>query len=86
MKEEKKEVDAAYSEFSKRIDTSALLKKIEEAEKMKLAMLIAPSTTTPKPKSTSKIPNLFELDKSAVKELERMFEDLGRNFRTLLQG
>lgn len=87
LKEEKKKVDSAYSEFSKRIDTSALLKKIEEAEKIRLGLLTStPAPTTHKPTSTSRTPNIFQIENSAVKELEKMFEDLGRNFRNFLQG
>uniref|UniRef100_A0AC34QHL4 C-type lectin domain-containing protein n=1 Tax=Panagrolaimus sp. JU765 TaxID=591449 RepID=A0AC34QHL4_9BILA len=84
VKKDKKKVDAAYEEFNRRIDTSNLLKKIEQTEKVRQQQLrplpILPTMTSQLEKSQN------DVEKIAVRELEKMFEDLGRNFKALVDG
>ena len=74
-----------YDDFNKRIDTSALLKRIEESEKRRLKELEPLPIVTVQPKVTL-APSHDETEQKAMRELENLFEDLGRNFQQIVQG
>uniref|UniRef100_A0A914YCP0 Uncharacterized protein n=1 Tax=Panagrolaimus superbus TaxID=310955 RepID=A0A914YCP0_9BILA len=92
VEKEAKKISKIYDDFNKRIDTASLIKRIEESEKRRLEELkpLLPLVTLPPPPpplpKVTLAPSHDEAEKKAMHELEKLFEDLGKNFQQIVQG